>query len=366
MDFLGSPQSPKFPLAASMPPMHSFEQKLASAWPAENWRDVTVLLAVSGGADSVALLRAFKALRAGGTGGLFVAHFNHHLRGQQSDADQQFVAGLCETLQLESVIGHAPPLPSPARDSVPEATSRAARYEFLRQVAERRGARYLATAHTADDQAETILHHILRGTGLAGLAGMPRARVLTAAVTLVRPMLAVTRCETLAYLDSLGQTYCDDQTNRDLQFTRNRIRHELLPLLKRDYSTSVVESLLRLGALAADAQHVIDGLAESLLQRSSISSDATRVTLDCRALAGQDRHLVRELLLAVWRRQAWPLQAMGYAQWNLLAEMALAPAGDPTLRKQVLPGAITAQRQGEQLVLARSETSRGEPPETQA
>jgi tRNA(Ile)-lysidine synthase len=349
-----------------MPPMHSFEQKLAAGWPAEHWRDVTVLLAVSGGADSVALLRAIKALKTEGAGGLVVAHFNHHLRGIQSDADQQFVVALCETLQLESVVGHAPPMPSPAGDNVPEATSRAARYAFLQDVAERRGARYLATAHTADDQAETILHHILRGTGLAGLAGMPRTRVLAAAVTLVRPMLEVTRGEALAYLASLGQPYCEDESNRDLQFTRNRIRHELLPLLARDYSASVVESLLRLGALAADAQHVIDGLVEPLLQRSSISSDATRVTLDCRALAGQDRHLVRELLLAVWRRQTWPLQAMGFAQWNLLAEMALAPAGDPSLRKQVLPGAITAQRQGEQLVLARSETTRGEPPEAQA
>ena len=349
-----------------MPPQHSFEQKLAADWPAERWRDVTVLVALSGGADSVALLRAMHALKTEGAGQLVVAHFNHHLRGDASDADQHFVVALCETLQRELVVGHAPRGTAPVGSDTSEATSRAARYAFLQEVAERRGARYLVTAHTADDQAETILHHIFRGTGLAGLAGMPRARALAAAVTLVRPMLETTRVEVLGYLASLGQDFREDSTNRDLQFTRNRIRHELLPLLQRDYSASVVESLLRLGGLAADAQRVIDSLITPLLQRSLIDSDATCVTLDCRELADQDRHLVRELLIAVWRRQAWPLQAMGFAQWNLLADMALASPRDPDLRKQVLPGAITAQQRGEQLVLAASETSRRGSAATQA
>jgi tRNA(Ile)-lysidine synthase len=339
-----------------MAPFHSFEQRLAAAWPVARWQDVGVLLAVSGGADSVALLRAMHALKTQGQGRLAVAHFNHRLRGDESDADAQFVAALCRTLNLNCTITQAPQPTSPAGDGL-EAAARAARYDFLRFTAEQSGARYVVTAHTVDDQAETILHHVLRGTGLTGLAGMRATRALGPAVTLVRPMLDTSRDEVLAYLAALDQTYREDHTNRDLQFTRNRIRRELLPLIKRDFSPSVVESLVRLGTLAADAGRVIHAAAQELLESSLIESNEARVALDCRPLAGQDRHLVRELLIAVWQRQAWPLQAMGYAQWDLLADMAIAPPSprDANARAQVLPGAVTAQRQGEQLVLARSD-----------
>ena len=182
---------------------------------------------------------------------------------------------------------------------------------------------------------------------------MPRTRTLGPAVTLIRPMLDISRGEVLAYLGLLAQPYREDLTNAEVQFTRNRIRHELLPLVKREYSPGVVDSLLRLANLAADAQRVIDGLALALFERSVVVHDARRVAIDCNVLGSQDRHVVRELLLTVWRRQGWALQSMGFAQWNSLADMALAqpsaPDGGP--RKQVFPGAITAQRVGEQLEL---------------
>jgi tRNA(Ile)-lysidine synthase len=188
----------------------------------------------------------------------------------------------------------------------------------------------------------------VRGTGLAGLAGMPRTRTLGPAVTLIRPMLDISRDEVLAYLAMVVQDYREDSTNAELQFTRNRIRHELLPLVKRDYSPGVVDSLLRLGSLAADAQRVIDRLALVLFERSVVVHDAQRVTIDCRALGSEDRHLVRELLLMVWRRQGWPMKSMGFVQWNSLADMAMAPPGSC---KQVFPGEITAQQRGGQLLL---------------
>ena len=184
---------------------------------------------------------------------------------------------------------------------------------------------------------------------------MRAARALNPAVTLVRPMLKTRRSDVLAYLAALDQPFREDASNADLQFTRNRIRRELLPLLARDYSPSVVESLLRLGKLAADAREVIDGLSESIADRCLIEHDANRVVLDCRQLAGEHRHLVRDVLLAVWRRQSWPLQAMGFAEWELLAGMALAPVhlgtGDSAAR--TLPGAISARRIHNELVLAR-------------
>ena len=339
--------------AAQMPAFLPFEQKLLAAWPADRWRDVRVLVAVSGGPDSVALVRALDRLRGMGARQLAVAHFNHRLRGRPARADQQFVAKLCQSLGVDCVQGQAEESGANAPSESLEEAARAARYAFLTRTAEQLGTRYVATGHTADDQAETILHHILRGTGLRGLAGMRFARSLSPAVTLVRPALEIARAEVIEYLSALGQPFRQDETNRDPAFLRNRIRLELLPLLAREYSPSIVEALLRLGTLSGDAQRVIDALGESLLERSLVECDARRVVIDCRPLRASDLHVVRETLIAAWRRQGWPQQSMGWAQWNLLAEMALADERSD-VAAHVLPGAITARRKGEQLILALS------------
>jgi tRNA(Ile)-lysidine synthase len=230
-----------------------------------------------------------------------------------------------------------------------EAAARQARYEFLQTAAEQLGARYVVTAHTASDQAETILHHILRGTGLAGLGGMRRVRPLGPAVTLIRPLLEVTRRDVLDYLAALGQSFREDHTNADPQFTRNRIRNELLPLIERNYAPQVVAALLRLGNLAGDTARLVDSLTGPLLERCLASEDARGVTLDCRTLAAEDRHLVRELFLAIWRRRSWPLQAMGFGEWNRLADLALRDSDDA----HVLPGAVRAQRSDDRLRIER-------------
>jgi len=169
----------------------------------------------------------------------------------------------------------------------------------------------------------------------------------------VRPLLHTTREQVTAYLRSIDEPYREDASNRDLHFMRNRVRHGLLPLLKSDYAPDVAGALVRLGSLAADTVRVIDRLTDALFDACVVERSAARVAIDCRGLAGQDRHLVRELLLAVWRRQNWPLQAMGYAQWSALGEMALAPAtgADRVAPKQVLPGAVVVERRGELLIV---------------
>ena len=230
------------------------EEKLAASWPPAAWQDLTLLVAVSGGADSVALLRALTAVQGGGSGRIHAAHFNHHLRAAESDADQAFVVELCHGLGIACEVGHTAGSLAEVPGTGLEEAARAARYDFFRQAAERLGARYLATAHTADDQAETILHRVIRGTGVAGLAGIARVRSLGPAVSLIRPLLGVRRGEVLAYLEELRQPYRRDSSNDDRRFTRNRLRRELLPLLASQYNAGVVEALLRLGSLAGEAQ----------------------------------------------------------------------------------------------------------------
>ena len=343
-----------------MPPRHPLESKLAVAWPSSAWQDVSVLVAVSGGADSVALLRALQAMKADGEGRLLAAHFNHGLRGQASDSDEAFVAQLCREIGVHCEIGRALPgqLAASAQDGL-EATGRRSRYEFFQEATARLGARYVVTAHTADDQAETILHRILRGTGIAGLAGMRRVRPLGPAATLVRPLLEVRRAEVLAYLAQIGQPFCRDGTNDDPQFTRNRIRTELLPRLAAQYNPGVIDALLRLGRLAAEVQSVVDGIVEDLAARTVTQGPAGAVCVSGDGLQGQPRYVVRELLMAIWRQQDWPLQAMGFEEWELLAGMAVPRAGATrgASQKRTFPGGILAEVDRDQLRLQRAARS---------
>jgi tRNA(Ile)-lysidine synthase len=324
------------------------EAKLAQSWPPESWGDVTVLLAISGGADSVALLRAMANLRPADGGRLVAAHFNHRLRGAEAAADESFVVQLSRQLDIPCEVGRADAgrLKAAPKQGL-EAAARKARYRFLQQTAHRVGARYVATAHTADDQAETVLHRILRGTGLNGLGGIRRARLLADGVALIRPLLEIRRAELLEYLASLNQPFRDDSTNRRPQFTRNRIRRDLLPKLAAQYNERVVEALLRLANLAADAQSVIDQLTAELAERC-VREGRDGVEIDCTSIAGANRCLVRELLVLLWKRQNWPLRAMGYAQWEELASLAASPAAASPL---ALPGGVTALKSDRFLVL---------------
>ncbi len=315
-----------------------------------------MLLAVSGGSDSVALLRATAALKTGGMGRLCVSHFNHKLR-KEADQDQQFVVALCQELGVSCETGHADVARLSAGSSRGiEETARHARYAFLQDTAGRLGARFVVTAHTADDQAETILHRILRGTGIAGLAGMSRSRRFGPA-TLLRPLLSVRRSELVDYLRDIGQRFCEDPSNADRRFTRNRIRHELLPLLARQYNSGVADALLRLGSLAVEVQGVIEYLAEGLRERAVKLETAESVELDAAALAGEPGYLLRELLVLVWRRQSWPMQAMGFTQWDQLARMLSETdrSSPAAVTKQVFPGNVRAEIRGGRLYLARND-----------
>ncbi len=324
---------------------HQLENQLAASWPPQHWRDLTVVLAVSGGADSVALARVMTAIAGEGPGRLCVAHFNHRLRGDESAGDEAFVVALCRQLGVPCEVGQAAATLAEASGATPEEAARDARYDFLRQAAERLGARYLVTAHTADDQAETVLHRVIRGSGIAGLAGMGRTRQLGPAVTILRPLLGVRRSELLAYLHALGQSFRDDSSNADRRFTRNRLRHELLPQLAADFNPGVVDALLRLGKLAGEVQAVIDARVDELAARCVREDGRGAIRIELSALTAEPRYVVRELLIAVWHRRGWPLQSMGFAQWEQLAEMILAaPATSPVAPwKRMFPGGVVAE-----------------------
>jgi tRNA(Ile)-lysidine synthase len=324
--------------------LHDFESRFVESWSPSEWCDVTILVAISGGADSAALLCAMLASRKSGAGRLYAAHFNHRLRAE-ADSDEQFVRDFCARAGIPYEVGRAEAtqITSAPGEGIEEAARRA-RYEFLESAAGRLGARFIVTAHTGDDQAETILYRILRGTGVGGLSGIARARPLGCG-TLIRPLLGFRRAEIEQYLADLGQPYRQDASNFDCRFTRNRIRHELLPLLIREYNAQAVEAILRLGVLAGEVQPVVDQVVEALFERHVRLENGTSVRIDLAGLETTSPYLFRELLMLVWRKQNWPLQAMGFAEWNHLESMLrenvkLPPKG---IEKRIFPGRIQAE-----------------------
>lgn len=307
-----------------------------------------VLIAVSGGADSVALLRGLLQLRGTLKLTLRAAHLNHQLRGADADADADWVAALCRQYDVPCDIEVAPVrgLAEQSRRGLEE-TARDARYDFLRAVAKRHGCDVVATAHTADDQAETVLHHILRGTGLTGLRGMEWSRSLDDSTRLIRPMLAIWRTEVEQFLTELGQTFRQDATNEDVSLTRNRLRHELLPRVEQDFNPRVREHLCQLAEQAAGCEEATRIAAETLLDAALLDQSEHVVRLRCDALAKVSRPLTREVFVRLWQRVNWSRQAMTFSHWDRLADFV--ESDQPAAID--LPGPVSVRRRANMIVL---------------
>jgi tRNA(Ile)-lysidine synthase len=327
-------------------------ERLTAAWPVEQWRGVHVLAAVSGGADSVALLRALVAAKqtTGGAGEIVAAHVNHQLRAD-ADEHEAWVREQCAELGVRCMTRRVvvAELRDEQGDGV-EAAARTARYAALVEMAEEVGARFVATGHTLDDQAETVLFRLVRGSGLRGLAGMPRARALSASVTLVRPLLGIQRAELEAYLGEVGQPWLEDSTNSELRFSRNKIRAEVLPLLREAINSEADAAIVRAADLVAESQDLIESLAGELLAACRVEGSNERIALLCSPLRTAPPLLAIEALRAAWRAAGWPEQAMTQQWWRNLSALGR----DNSQGRQLnLPGNVLARREGDALVLAR-------------
>ena len=320
--------------AAAADQADPFLTALSAALPIAGPGGFPTVVAVSGGGDSVALLLGLHRLAVPR---LVVAHAEHDLRDEAA-ADREFVGRLAERLGLPFVWRR---LRVRDRDDEAageglEARARRLRYGFLVDAAREAKARHVLVAHTADDQAETILHRILRGTGPAGLAGMPRARELCEGVALLRPLLDASRDSVRAFLRRVAEEWREDASNTDTARARNFLRHEVLPRCTAGPYPVVTAALVRLGGQAADMAAVVASAADHLLNLHGERHADGTVVLRTRPLAGLDPHLVAEMFVALWRREGWPQRDMTARHYESLARATQLP--DPPANS--LPGGI--------------------------
>jgi tRNA(Ile)-lysidine synthase len=321
------------------------------------WVDQPFVVAVSGGADSTALLLALSRLsqlrsKNHDSKKIVVAHFNHGLRGAESDADQEFVKELAD--RLKAIFVSRQHVIEKPKDIVHSSENqlRDARYAFLIEVAHQHHASWIAMGHHADDQVETFLHHLLRGSGPRGLSGIPSTRDVSSTCKVIRPLLNVTRNQIVAYLEDLEQPFRNDVSNLGNDYTRNRIRNELLPMLRAFAGNEVLDArLLQACNLIAREHELVSSLASSWLER--VESNATNASqgnccsIPINKMVDTPWPVIREGLNQVWLTRKWPLREMNTKHWERLEALIDYARQSPHPRQQELPGGIRASvRQG--------------------
>lgn len=234
----------------------------------------SVTVGLSGGADSSALVYALADMREELGINVYACHVNHNLRGSESDADEAFVRSLCERIGVALEVFSIDVKGSAGKHESTEETARKLRYECFEKVCERNGSK-LATAHTADDNAETVLMNMIRGTGTKGLAGIPPVRGV-----FIRPLIYCTREQTEGYCRENGIDFVTDSSNLSDDYTRNRVRHKLLPLIK-EFNPSFLSAVSRMTASVGDDCAFLDdyaaGCAEKCVHASGSGFDSRKL-----------------------------------------------------------------------------------------
>ncbi len=316
-------------------------EKIALAWPAPLRGSAPIVVGVSGGPDSVALLRLLIDLRTYSpfTNPIIVTHFNHALRGPQSDQDERFVVQLAQRLGVPCKHFRSPAGP----DHSSENSLRNQRYSYFEKVARESGARYVFTAHHRDDQIETLLFRLFRGTSLRGLTGLPRVRSLAEGVSLIRPLLTCSRGELQTYLRAIGQDFRNDDSNRSSCYSRNFIRNELLPLIESRFGPEVGTRLLHFRDDALQTWELRQRHSQANLQKIIVSSSDDRAELSVKHAPKLSFDSLKSALVFLWESQGWSRGEMTRVHWETLARFILDVHPGPPPAMQ-LPGSVDVRR----------------------
>jgi tRNA(Ile)-lysidine synthase len=309
----------------------------------------TLLIAVSGGPDSMVLLHSLWQLREAFALKLFAAHLNHQMR-PGATRDAQFVAATARALGIRCICESLDvPLYQRQHKLSPEDAARRVRYAFFRATAARLGADRIAVGHTAEDQAETVLLHLLRGSGLRGLCGIPPVRG-----PIVRPLIRVHRGEILDYLRTHRLPFREDPSNHQRRYTRNRIRLDLLPALQQHYNPRLVQALCTTAQLLADDEAALQTVARQRFLSARLSAAPEQVQLQIAALTSLPPALQRRVLREALTEVMGSLQGVTHPHIAAILALLRAQAGNKRLG---LPQRVTVERRYDVLLIHRQAPS---------
>jgi len=303
----------------------------------------SILVGLSGGADSVALISVLVELRERLGLRISAAHLNHRIRGDESDRDEEFVRGLCARLGVELIAEGADGLASVANL---EERAREVRHEFFGRVADSIGADLVALGHHRDDQAETVLMRLMRGAGAAGMAAMAER----GPGRLIRPMLSLSRAEIRAYLDGRAIPFVEDSSNSSLDILRNRIRGELLPMLEREYAPGLGGRLVELAAEMRSLDELVSAIAVRDLNAMRVGGGA----LDVSGFSAVNRAVQAVAIRLLVAERIGSLRKISRAHIEAVRELMLAGGPSDSID---LPGGWRAEREYNlfRLIHSRSE-----------
>ena len=307
-----------------------------------------IVVAASGGLDSMVLLDLLHRVEAPGDVHLHVAHLDHRLR-PESAADARFVTAAAARLGLPATVEAVDVAARAHRSGRSlEEEGRAARYELFERVRGLAGCRWVAVGHHADDQAETMLLRLLRGAGPTGLGAMSPVR----APGVIRPLLGATRAQIRAYASREGIEFREDRSNRDLSVPRNRVRHELLPSLRRRHNPAVVDALSRTASLLRDEDDYLDEVSRGAAREVLVQRDPAGVTLDAQCLLGYHIAVRRRVL-----RQYIQELAHHAPVSRTAVETVAEAAGSSASGLRSIGGGLWVQATGGSLILRRGPAS---------
>lgn len=316
----------------------------------------SVLVGVSGGADSVALIHILNEIALPFSLKLGVAHLNHSLRGNESDDDARFVASVSDKLHLPCFIEKKDVIKYKTENGLSlEEAGRRVRYAFFEDIAEREGYNRIALGHTCDDNAELVLMYLIRGSGPLGISGIPPVRPgLKDDLSIIRPLIKTARKEIIDYISEKNLSYVTDKSNLDEKYLRNRIRHRLIPALKTGYNLKIVETLNRLSSIVRSEEEWMENELKFVLNKNTLFTENNRIVLSVSGMKALHPAIKRRATRSAIAGVKGDLRRISYSHIELVSAQLEGNSDGWSLD---LPDRIRVSRTGGNLVISKEENA---------
>lgn len=307
-----------------------------------------ILLAVSGGVDSITLLDVFINLKDEMNYELAVAHFNHKLREKDSDRDQRFVEKVCKHNKIK-LFKTSADIEQFAKDkslSIEEA-ARTKRYQFFEEICDKSNYDYLATAHTKNDLAETFLLNLFRGSGLHGLTSIPVRRKLTKTAFVIRPLIYIPKNDLIEYANSREIQWVEDKTNDEIIYTRNKIRNLMIPEIENNYNPNFVNTIERTSSIIRSANQFVSDYTEANFKKIFITANQNSVEINSQFLASYAEIIQNEMV----RKTLSKYFAYHHAPYELTERIAELTSKNINTKVELSPGLTATKDRGKIIII---------------